>query len=220
MPYLLIGKSKLGDLGFCQKPEKMSGNFFSQFQIIEDIIREKYPYTKIIMTSMTNSAEIDATNNEYFPKIRIYDPSIESIFSPKEINSYCSIGKDKFRPATDFILWNSTTFPLVVTTFSREAPILSFESSTGKKALGVILRPSLMKYGDYLFASIRQYLRGQIQVTLVTCNHFEYPTGNIPSVIQSLAKKYGMKCIIDKDSQEDPECYKRNEDGNHVVAMW
>lgn len=221
MAIKIIGKSVLGELGLSQNVSLMGENYFSQLKKL----KKELPLGHLhLMTSMTGTYEVQTTNGEYFPKIREYRTDINSIFSPTAIYNNCLANKDKYRPGCDFIIFDSTS-DIVATTFSREAPILAFESSIGRKALGVILRPSLMKYGDYLFSTIREDLISyneptEITVTLVTCNHFEYPEGSIPSIIKSLADKYSMKCFIGEDSEKNPECYHRGEKGNHVVAMW
>lgn len=220
MPFQIIGKSQLGELGYCQVPKKMGEESEKQLRIIEDIIKAKFPKREIIITSMTGSSEIEATGGEYFPKIREYDPCIKVIFMPRAINYYCSIGMDPYLPQSDFILWDAKFHNIVVTTFSREAPILAFESSNGRKALGVILRPSLNKYGDYLFKTISEALGGIVNVTLVTCNHYEYHEGSIPSLVNYWCQKYKMHLTIGEDSEKNPECYHRGEKGNHIVAMW
>lgn len=219
MPIQIIGKSILGKLGFCQNYAKMEENYYSQLSLIENTLLKSFEYMDVIMTSMTGSKEIEETGGKYFPKIREYHCSIHEIFNAYTVYEYCITGKDILRPGADFIIWDEND-DITVTTFSREAPILAFESSSGKKALGVILRPSLMEYGDYLFNTIAEALKGEITVNLVTCNHYQYPEGSIPSVIKDLAGKYGMNCIIGIDSEKNPECYHRGEFGNHVVAMW
>ena len=224
MPIKIIGKSTLGDLGFCQLPSKMGDSYFKQLSAIEQKLLAS-PEMPLVMTSMTGMAERKATNDEYFPKIRWFSYTQLDMFLPRIIYDRCMQGMDKFYPGCDFIVWDSLGFQIYASTFSREAPILAFESSIGRKALGVILRPSLMKYGDYLFSTIKEDLIShneptEITVTLVTCNHFEYPEGSIPSMVQSFADKYDMKCIIGEDSEKNPECYHRGEKGNHVVAIW
>lgn len=219
MPIEIIGKSTLGSLGFCQLPSKMGDAYNIKLSAIERNLLAS-PEMPLIMTSMTGMEERKATADEYFPKIRLFDYTQLDMFLPRIIYNRCLSGMDKFYPGCDFIVWDSFGFQLYVSTFSREAPIIAFESSTGKKALGVILRKSLMKYGDYLFSSIKDILGGEITVNLVTCNHFEYPEGSIPSIIQNHADKYDMKCIIGEDSEKNPECYHRGETGNHVVVMW
>lgn len=220
MPIKVIGKSILGDLGFCQAPSKMGVNFFSQLKEICDCIFLNAPVKEIAMTSMTGSTEVALTNGAYVPKIRCYDEEIRSIFNPYDIYGYCKKELYQLRPGADFIIWDSEKYnDLCVTTFSREAPIIAFESQTGK-ALGIILRPSLMAYGDYLFSTIKKYLGDDTTVTLVTCNHYQYPEGSIPSIVKDLALKHKIKCFVCVDSEKDPECYHRGEQGNHVVAMW
>lgn len=223
MPFKVIGKSTLGEIGLSQNIEVMRCSFGEQLYKVRSSLPSQYQnfrYT-LVMTSMTSYAERKATGNEYFPKICKFDSNLYPFVNPKSIYKACSNDTDKIRPNCDFIIWNTKKFPkLVATTFSREAPIIAFESTTGKKCLGVILRPSLMKYGDYLFSTIKDELRGNITATLVVCNHFEYDEGSIPTIIQTLADKYGMNCIIGFDSEKNPECYHRGEKGNHVVAMW
>ena len=219
MPIKIIGKSTLGDLGFCQLPSKMGNSYFKQLSAIEQKLLAS-PEMPLVMTSMTGMAERKATNDEYFPKIRWFSYTQLDMFLPRIIYDRCMQGMDKFYPGCDFIVWDSLGFQIYASTFSREAPIIAFESTSGKKALGVILRKSLMKYGDYLFSSISEFLGGNITVTLVTCNHFEYPEGSIPMIVQNLSDKYDMKCIIDEDSEKNDECYHRGENGNHVVVMW
>lgn len=215
MPIKIIGKSILGNLGFSQVPSKMGNNFQDQLQKI----LENVPSPKLFMTSMTGSEEVKRTNGAYYPKIRKVYSDNHNLFDPLTIYDYCEKGEDKFRPGCDFIVCNSKEL-ISIATFSREAPILAFESSNGNIALGVILRPSLMKYGDYLFSTIKEALGGNITVTLVTCNHFEYAEGSIPSVVQKLSLKHNINCVIAYDSEKESECYHRGEEGNHVVVMW
>jgi len=224
MPIKIIGKSVLGELGFCQVPSKMGCLYKDQLHKIYNTIpipSEHHMLTQLAMTSMTGFEEIEACNGEYFPKIREYTEEFAVFTNAATVYKRCKEGLDKFSPGCDFIIWDSNNnYDLAVATFSREAPILSFESTSGKKAFGVILRKSLMKYGDYLFSSIAEALGGEITVNLAVCNHFKYPEGSIPSIIQDLANKSGMNCIIGEDSEKNPECYHRGENGNHVVVMW
>lgn len=211
----VIGRSVLGDLGLSQSTSTMGEKYYEQ---LWRLICELPAQNDVICTSMTGFAEVQATQSKYFPKVRLYDAALNSMFDPIEIYNNCLNGLDPFRPGCDFIIWEDPK--ITAFTFSREAPVLAFESCTGKKALGVILRPSLMAFGDYLFSAIKTALSGYIKVTLVTCNHFNYAEGSIPSIVQSLADKYDMECIIGVNSENDPECYHRGEKGNHVVAMW
>lgn len=217
MAILLIGKSVLGELGFCQVPKKMGEAYYSQLEKFKTFLPSD---KEVVMTSMTGGETLYLYNNEYVPQIRLYSSELHDMFSPESIYKNCSLGLDKFRPGCDFIVWDSNKYNIVATTFSREAPILVFESSTGMKALGLILRPSLLKFGDYLFQSIQEALCGDITVQLVTCNHFSYPEGPIPRTICHLANEYKMTCIIGEDSEKNPECYHRAEKGNHIVALW
>lgn len=223
MPFKIIGKSILGDLGLSQNVEVMRDKFDEQLLKVRSSLPSQFKdfrYT-LAMTSMTGFAERKVTKGEYFPKIRRFTSDLYPFVMPKLIYKACANDTDKLRPGCDFLIWDSNKFKkFVATTFSREAPILAFESTSGQKCLGVILRPSLMKYGDYLFSTIKDELRGNITVTLVTCNHFNYPEGSIPTIIQNLADNYDMNCIIGDDSEKNPECYHRGEKGNHVVAMW
>lgn len=216
MAIKVIGRSILGELGFSQNVRVMGDNFKTQLKKIQDNI--PFP-ARLFMTSMTGSAEIAATNGEYFPKIRKVYGDNQSLFQPNTIYFHCMKGEDKLRPGCDFIVWRDND-PAVVATFSREAPILAFESTNGMKALGVICRPSLMKYGDYLFSTIKETLQGSITVQMVCGNHYNYKEGSIPDIISGLSGKYDMHCIIGEDSEKNPECYHRGEKGNHVVAMW
>lgn len=217
MPIKLIGKSILGEKGFSQVPAKIEPNFDKQLQAVLDSLPSE---KKVVMTSMTGSHEVKLTEGAYFPKIREFNPELMEMFDPYKIYENCKADMDKFRPACDFIVWDSEKHDIVSTTFSREAPILAFESSTGKKALGVILRPSLMQYGDYLFSTMKEYLGGKIKITLVTCNYYEYPEGSIPSIFQNLALKYYLSCTMGANSELYSDCYHRGEEGNHVVALW
>ena len=29
-----------------------------------------------------------------------------------------------------------------------------------------------------------------------------------------------MDCVVCYDSEKEPECYHRDEEGNHIVALW
>lgn len=215
MPIKIIGKSVLGELGFCMVPSKMQDSFESQLNKIEHAL--PWPYKKTFMTSITNSKEVVLTDGLYFPKIRkIYSIENASMFDPRSIYHYCKIGEDIFRPSCDFIVCNDYH---AISTFSREAPIIAFESEKGK-AIGTISRASLMKYGNFLFSSMKKELGNNILVTLVTCNHYDYLEGSIPSIFKAFALKYGMHCVVGVDSEKHPECYHRGENGNHVVTLW
>ena len=224
MPIKLIGKSVLGDKGLSQNVNVMGDDFHFQLHRVYASLSIYEEIKKTAITAMTGSAEIKATKGEYFPKIRQLCEQYDKFYPflmPYRIYNDCEKGIGKFRPGCDFIIWDSHMLPRFgALTFSREAPILAFESNSGKKALGVILRPSLMKYGDYLFSTIKEALDGNITVTLVTCNHFEYPEGSIPSIVQNLSLKHNINCVIGYDSEKEPECYHRGEKGNHVVALW
>jgi len=224
MPIKIIGKSILGEIGLSQNVSVMGDCFEEQLLKVVSQLSSSASINSIAMTSMTNSKEVEETKGKYFPKIRLisdqYDP-FYGFLMPQVIYNGCKAGLDKYKPCCDVIIWDRNKFNhLAVLTFSREAPIIAFESDTGKKALGMLLRASLMEYGDYLFSSIKEELGADIEVSLVTCNHFEYPEGSIPSIIESLTLKYNMKCFICVDSEKDSDCYHRGEAGNHVVVMW
>ena len=221
MPIKIIGKSVLGELGLSQNVRVMGDTFESQLKKAVSFLS---PQKEVIMTSLTGSRERQATGNEYYPKILEWRPDIRNMFNPNIIYQHCLEGKDQYRPGCDFVLFIPQCNQVAIT-FSREAPIIAFESSIGRKALGTILRPSLMKYGDDLFAIMQEDLcsytgDAQIKATLVTADHYNYPEGSIPSIIEKLAFKYDMDCEIMVDSEKDPECYHRGEVGNHVVALW
>lgn len=224
MPTRIIGKSVLGEIGLSQNVSVMGDNFNEQLNRVIFQLKACSSIKTIAMTSMTNSQEVKATNGKYFPKIRqLFEPNdpFYQFLIPEVIYEGCKAGIDKVKPCCDFIVWDRNKLKdFAVLTFSREAPIIAFESNNGKKALGMILRASFMEYGDYLFSTIKEVLGGDITVNLVTCNHYEYAEGSVPSVIRGLAKKYGMKCAIGINSETDSECYHRGEIGNHVVAMW
>lgn len=213
----IIGKSILGELGFCQNPTKMGKNFITQY----GKVRRELPSSKeLLMTSMTNSEIIEEAKEAYVPRILFYEKEISSIFAPYDIYMHCKSGKDVLRPAVDFIV-SRPEEEVVLTTFSREAPIIAFETPNGFKALGVILRKSLIQYGDYLFRNIQKAMgEEKITATLVTCNWFQYPEGDIPTLVSGLSDKYQMKFRKMVNSEESEECYHRGEIGNHVVALW
>lgn len=213
---IIIGKSILGDLGLCLNPSKMGNQFTQQLEKVKQQIPDDY---RLAITSITGSREIEATNGEYLPKIREYDSHLRDMFEPNIVYRHVQMGFDSVRPGADFVIWDSRFYKICGLTFSREAPVLAFKSSNGHKALGVILRKSLLKHGDYLFETIKNAMNGQIAVTLVCCNHFEYEEGSIPSIVENLAKKYDMPYVCLFDSEKTPDCYQRNEKGNQVVAL-
>ena len=212
----IIGKSVLGEHGFCQVYEKMGCRYYEQLAKIREYFSPEFD---LVMTSMTGSQEVKLTGGEYFPKIRKYDPTLADMFSPEKIYRNCQKGMDPFRPGADFIIWDEND-DIAVATFSREAPILFFDSYDNQKhALGTILRPSLMKYGDYLFSKIKEALVTVDTCELITCNHYEYPEGSIPSIVEKLASKYLIPLKVITNSESSSECYHRGEEGNHVVLV-
>lgn len=214
MPYKIIGKSILGNIGFLADSNVMKKDFQKQLRKIKECLQRK----DFIMIPTTSREEIQLTNGEYFPKIVEFKNDISSMFRPNNIYEHF-IAKKHF-PCCDFVIFDSSS-NIVATTFSREAPILAFESSNGKKALGVIKKTSLNKYGDYLFASIKKALDNtNITVTVVTCNHYKYSGENTLALFHKLADKYEMKYVIGLNSETYFECYHKGEKGNHVVALW
>lgn len=216
----LIGKSYLGELGYCQYPPTMGEEHFNQWKKVEDSL----PLGFIpIITSMTGMEEREATNSCYLPQIRLYDPAIASIFDPQEIYKHCLEGNDFLRPSVDFVVWGPE-HKVVGLTFSRDAPIISFTADNGYRAIGTILRPALMTYGDYLFSCMKKAMKSKgkedILVTLEASTYFEYEEGSIPSIVRKLAVLYGMRLLFEADTKGHPECYHGNEKGNHVVALW
>ena len=217
MAIKIIGKSVLGDLGFCQTTAKMGNNYTEQL----NKIRSKLPEgKKLIMTSMCGSKEVDATGGEYLPRVRMYDPSLDDMFSPEKIYQYCGDDMDSIRPGADFIVWNDSWKEIAVATFSREAPILYFKSTNGGLALGVIMRKALMRYGEYLFDTIKESIGGDITCCLVTCNEYWFKDGgSIPFNIEKLCQKYDMQFYKMYNSESHSDCYHRGEKGNHVVMI-
>lgn len=216
----LIGKSYLGELGFCQYPPTMGNEYSSQWKKVMDALPVGF---NPIITSMTGIEEREEANNCYIPQIQLYDPAIAPIFDPQEIYRHCLEGKDFLRPSVDFIIWEPK-YRSVGLTFSRDAPIISFTSTNGCKAIGTILRPALLAHGDYLFSNIKKAMesrgKGELLATLETSTYFEYDEGNIPSIVKKLAEAYGMYFHDELDTRVHPECYHGKEKGNHVVALW
>ncbi len=219
MKIKLIGKFILGELGFCQVPEKMGENYAEQ---LKEIQKQCPIGSKIVMTSMTNFEKVDAAEGNYMPQIVMYQPELHDLFDPCSIYANCVAGLDSYRPAVDFIIEKSGNPNLVLATFSREAPILAFQSNKGDKALGCITRKSLMTYGDFLFQQINNAFEKaeEKEVFLVSCNKYEYPEGSTPSVVHELAKKYEFCFRNGLNSETCVDCYHRGEKGNHVVAIW
>lgn len=214
---LLIGKPILGNLGFCQVSKKMREEYYTQLRKIQ----EQLPASKkIITTSMTNLEKIEATNGKYLPQLVVYNPEYHTLFDPYDIYQNCIDGMDSYRPSVDFIIENNGNNKVALTTFSREAPILSFASTKGDMALGCITRQSLMVYGDFLFEQMKKALRGYIQVILFSTNHYEYPEGTIESMVRKLADKHVIVFGPTLSIVGEEKCYHRGEEGNHVVAMW
>jgi len=220
MPSKIIGKSTLGELGFCQYVPTMGERYFTQW---EKLLREIPKGYMPIITSMTNMNERKEANNFYIPQIRLYDKIIDAIFNPTEIYKHCLQGVDFLRPTVDFAIWKQEDM-VVGLTFSKDAPIISFVSTNGGKAIGTILRPALMAHGMYLFDNIQNAMKsmgnGEITVTLETSTFSDYKEGCIPTVIERLAKEHGMNFKLGVDTREHSECYHSGEKGNHIVALW
>lgn len=207
MPIKIIGKSIFGEQGFIPESSPLGDSLYESTVKIAKAL----PIPQEVRTITMTSAKIDSVAEDSIPIIRTgnYD-----IIFPTIIHSRC-----KNNP--NFIIWDSNgECGICATTFSKDAPILAFESDTGKKCLGVISRTSLWKYGEWLFSSIKEELGGNITVTLVTCNHFNFLEGSTPSFILNLSAKYDMHCIIGKNSEKDSECCSKKDFGYHIVALW
>lgn len=237
----ILGKKVLGQNGFCLSKEKMKdGIFEEQLEKIISYAEDIYGFDPtLVMPAITNIEEVELQSGKYVPQIYeidsydSYDKPI--LVDPQTIFNYCKKDKDDIRPNIDFIMWNSVEEFFGIT-FSREAPILAFESADGaKRALGTILRPSLVAYGDYLFKKMKKYLGEKTTVNLVTCNHYgktimekrmaqltnpNYDGRSLIDIISDLAEKYDFPLIIGKDTETDEDLFHRGESGNHVVMVW
>ena len=213
----IIGKTTLGELGFCPLPRKMGDCFTVQLRKIQ----KELPQDKdIAITSMTNYEVIEKTGGIYVPKVRLYCKELRQMFEPEAICKYCKEGLDSIRPSADFIVCKPED-NIVLATFSREAPILAFSSENGSMALGAILTGALEKYADYLFKSIKKGLgAGKITATMVTFNYYHPKSASIIQKLINLTSEYSMELRIMQNSEDSKECYHRGETGNHVVAMW
>lgn len=219
----LIGRSVLGDLGFCQSVSKMGSHYDEQLQKI----RQQLPKgVKLITTAMLSSKLAEESNFSARPVVRLYTPDTDGMFDPYQIYRFCQEGLDLVRPAADFVVYNpklSGRRKLAIATFSREAPILVFYSSNGSVAIGTILRKSLLKYGRQLFKNVQTAMgEGEITVNLVTSTFFEYEEGTIDDQVMHLIKTFRMNYYCDfikSNVNQNPECYHRGEVGNHVVVV-
>lgn len=217
----LIGRSVLGDLGFCQSVSKMGNHYDEQLKKIRQQLPEG---VKLITTAMLNSKLAEESNFSARPVVRLYTPDTDGMFNPYQIYRFCQEGLDLVRPTADFVVYNpkySAEKKLAIATFSREAPILVFSSSNGSVAVGTVLRKSLLKHGMQLFRDVRVAMgEGEIiTVNLVTSTYFKYEEGTIADQVKRLAKIFMMHYIHGSDVKKNPECYHRGEVGNHVVVV-
>lgn len=215
----LIGRSVLGDLGFCQSVSKMGNHYDEQLKKI----RQQLPKgVKLITTAMLSSKLAEESNFSARPVVRLYTPDTDGMFDPHQIYRFCQEGLDMVRPAADFVVYNpklSGRRKLAIATFSREAPILVFASSNGSMAVGTVLRKSLLTHGMQLFIDAQTAMgEGEITVTLETSTYFEYEEGTIANKVKYLAETFKMRYRSGVDVNESFECYHRGEAGNHVVV--
>lgn len=216
----LIGRSVLGDLGFCQSVSKMGNHYDEQLKKIRQQLPEG---VKLITTAMLSSKLAEEYDFSARPVVRLYTPDTDGMFDPYQIYFFCREGLDLARPAADFVVYNprySAEKKLAIATFSRAAPILVFYSDNGSVAVGTVLRKSLLEHGESLFEDVDTAMGGgKITVHLVTSSHFRYPEGTIPKRIKLLAKAFKMHYVPGSDIKKNPECYRGNETSNHVVVV-
>ncbi len=229
----VLGKSALGRTGFClnrtKVQSKQNGEFdnfsYSLQHIMNSVCWSKE--RKLIMTSMTEIQDIDVQGGDYIPTVVTYDAGIYGqILNPK-VMLEAKAGKLKTLPTADFIVWNRNEYPNTkVATFSKTAPIMLFESTSGMSCLGTVLRKPLVNNFEYIIKKIFDEMGVQkdevVDVTIVTATGFKYAEGTIADMVKeklgNMQYKTRFSQLVTVEEWPD-ELYQKEEFGNHVVVI-
>ena len=225
---VLVGKSVLGEKGFCLIPEKMtdengSSIFYSQLDKIKEIVgREVFS-----IAAVSSFCDIEEMEYDYLPSTILYNEGMRWLVDPYDVFMSEINGTEPYTPNVDFIIWDSTKHALTPITFSKTAPIIYMESKKGMCCLGVIMRKSLLKHGIYIFEKILKVLSkgidDPVSFTLCTCTNKYYDDmgSTIDEYIRTIIlgmdriKEYSFLYNVELND----ECYNANDRGNHVIVI-
>lgn len=229
--YEIFGKNQLGECGFCLHAKKVKEHYKEMDGNVEYIIRcltAGDSKKRVIMTSMTGVEDIAYNDGDYIPTVIRYRADYENTYSLDRMFEKKAQGDPI--PTADFICWDGEEMQnLIVTTFSRTAPVLYFECSNGMCCLGTVLKKPIISHGEYIFQKIIGVLTRGAGITpdfavccrLVTCTDYEYPDmGTISSKIKPVLEAVGItdyEFLYGTNANKD-WLYQNDDIGDHVVA--
>ena len=221
----IIGKNKLGEVGFCFNVDKMGdmNQFHSRLEVIKEEVLEG---KTLVSTSITN-VKLMSEDGTYSPIVREITPEIIKEFTPEVIYDGCLKGIDTIRPQADvLIVKGSMKDKVSIMTFSKSAPVFIVENDEGDFGIGVVLRKALQQKGKELLINIKNMLGGtNPHLKLITTTNYCYQNmGTIPEFMEQLAKAEGFSFDwtgYDTAGSQgiEEQLYKNDEKGNHVVLI-
>lgn len=208
--------------GFCQRTDVFTNEeYWNALDKISACIPKRLHLRTISMTSSAMFKDFDC--DAIIPSILKYSKDIDAVLDPEEIFNYCQLGEDSYRPAADFVIFKGskslTPDRIAVVAYSKTAPVLVFEDDYGNIAIGTILKPQLIKYGEWVFNQIYKTMVGPVTLTLPICTKYDYPDfGTIPDYIRSLAEKVGISDV--KIWPNSTNYYGHEDNYNNAVVVW
>lgn len=220
----VLGKDCL-PMGFCQNPKKIP---FIEYHNALKKISEYLPAGAELRTiSMTSGSKLEKFKYKIDPKILEYDPDLDAAFNPTKIFCNCENKNDEFRPSADFVIFKKQSqkcskYNIAVAAYSITAPVFVFESETNI-AIGVMLKPQLIEYGEYIFGEIMKKMQGDVKLYVPICTHYNYPGwGAIPDHIRSIAYRFSQitEIEIGRDTETDENLFGSKDQYNNCVVVY
>lgn len=220
----VLGKEELKK-GFCINTAKLNREEY--LKSLDTIRKYTEPNKKLRVISLTSSSILKRFEDHVIPTIVKYNKDIDAIFEPAEIYNNCTWGLDEFRPSADFVIFNNgfgstLNDNIAVAAYSATAPVFVFENQSGQVAIGVLTKPRLIEYGEYVFDKILSQMTGNVKLTIPLCTHYSYPEwGSIPEFISVLAEKFQQitELEFEEDTQTNENLFGYGEKYNNCVVI-
>lgn len=156
------------------------------------------------------------------PSIIKYSKDIDSIFDPNEIFSHYQNEKEIYFPSADFVIFknnkSSCSDKIAVVTYSNRDPVLVFEDFYGNIAIGTISKNQLIRYGEWVFKTICDTMRGKVTLTVPICTRQKYVgIGILVDYIQMNHSVYISDVNI---WPENPNYYDYRDRYNNAVVVY
>lgn len=188
--------------------------------------------SKLFSLSYTPISEFSVSEYSAVPTIAMFNMINHKALIPQKIYQNCITGKDAVMPHVDILIIDTYKVPtlkkefktkaLVLLAHSKTAPCFKITSKDGRYvAFGVLLRPSLEKYGEYIFNNIKTILGEDATFELLLSTSYEYNSGTISSSFEKICSVTGIEYIPTSyaDPYTDDSLFGSDDIGNNVVML-